>query len=199
LSDALVGNLAEAKIAASQAMQLSSDWAVQGRAGLALALARDPAGLKVAADLNQAFPQATFAQYYYLPAIRAVLALNQGKLQDAIEALTATTSYDRLAGTGMIAVYLRGQAYLANRQEAQAVTEFQKLIGNVDPFSFRFWDWGSPQTAMLAHLGLARAYALGGDTAKAKTAYQDFLAQWKDADPDIPILKQAKAEYAKLQ
>jgi eukaryotic-like serine/threonine-protein kinase len=200
LSDALAGNVAEARTAASQATQLSSDAAAVGRAGLALALARDSAAAqKVAANLNQAFPQATAVQHYCLPAIQAVLALNQGKPQAAIEALTASASYDRLAGSGMIAVYLRGQAYLDNRQGTQAAGEFQKLVGRVDPFSFRFWDWGSPQTATLAHLGLGRAYALQGDTAKAKTEYQNFLGLWKDADPDIPILKQAKVEYAKLQ
>jgi len=99
----------------------------------------------------------------------------------------------------MVAAYLRGQAYLDNRQGAQAVGEFQKSVSRVEPLSFRFSDWGSPQTATLAHLGLARAYVLEGETAKAKTEYQNFLALWKDADPDIPILKQAKVEYAKLQ
>jgi eukaryotic-like serine/threonine-protein kinase len=200
LSDALTGNLAEARTAASQAIQQSSDSIALGRAELALALAGDSvAAQKLAASLNQTFPQATFLQHYYLPAIRAALALNKRNPPDAIEALSATAPYEALPSTGMIAAYLRGQAYLDNRQGAQAVGEFQKLIGHPDPFSFRFWDWGTPQTAALAHLGLARAYVLEGDTAKAKTAYQDFLALWKDADPDVPILKQAKAEYAKLQ
>jgi eukaryotic-like serine/threonine-protein kinase len=200
LADALTGNYSEAKTAASRVTQLSGDSAVMGRAGLTLALAHDSAGAqKVTAGLMQSFPQATGIQHYYLPTIRAALALNQGRPQDAIEALTATTSYDNLSGSGMVAIYLRGQAYLASHQGAQAVGEFQKLTTRVDPFSFRFWDWGSPQTSVLAHLGLARAYVLEGDTAKAKTEYQNFLAQWKDADPDIPILKQAKAEYAKLQ
>jgi Tfp pilus assembly protein PilF len=88
--------------------------------------------------------------------------------------------------------YLRGEAYLAAHNSSAAATEFQKFIdhrGIVINFPL----------GALAHLGLARAYALSGDTAKAKTAYQDFLTLWKEADPDIPILKEAKAEYAKLQ
>jgi eukaryotic-like serine/threonine-protein kinase len=198
LSEALVGNFAEAKNAASQAMQVSDDSAALGRAGLALALAHDSAAQKVASSLNQAYPQATAVQHYYLPAIRAVLALNQDKPRDAIEALTATAPYDSLADTGMIAVYLRGQAYLANHQGPQAAGEFQKLTGGVEPLSFRFSDWGSPKPPALAHLGLARAYVLQGDIAAARTEYQDFLAAWNGADPDLPILRQAKAEYAKL-
>jgi hypothetical protein len=92
----------------------------------------------------------------------------------------------------MYPVYLRGQAYLLARQGKEAAVEFQKIIdhrGIVLNFPL----------AALAHLGLGRAYAMASDTAKARTAYQDFFALWKDADPDIPILKQAKAEYAKLQ
>jgi len=149
--------------------------------------------------LNQTFPQATVVQHYSLPAIRAALALSHGNPQDAIESLNPNLVYDSIPSTGMITVYLRGLAYLDIRQGTQAATEFRKLAERTDPLSFRFSDWGSPQTAMLAHLGLARAYALEGYTAKAKTEYQNFLALWKDADPDIPILKQAKAEYAKLQ
>jgi predicted Zn-dependent protease len=89
-------------------------------------------------------------------------------------------------------VYLRGQAYLRAQQGGNAAQEFQKILDH------RGITGNSP-VVPLAHLGLARAYALSGDTAKAKAAYQDFFALWKDADPDIPILKQAKAEYAKLQ
>ena len=200
LSDALAGNFAEARTAANHVIQLSSDSAALGRAGVALALAGDSMGAqKLAANLNQTFPQATVVQHYSLPAIRAALALSHGNPQDAIESLNPNLVYDSIPSTGMITVYLRGLAYLDIHQGTQAATEFQKLAGRTDPLSFRFSDWGSPQTTALAHLGLARAYALGGDTPKAKTEYQNFLALWKDADPDVPILKQAKAEYAKLQ
>jgi ATP/maltotriose-dependent transcriptional regulator MalT len=92
----------------------------------------------------------------------------------------------------MYPVYVRGKAYLAAHRGSEAADEFQKILKQ------RSIVQNEPIGA-LAHLGLARAYSMQGDTAKAKSAYQDFLALWKDADPDIPILKQAKAEYAKLQ
>jgi predicted Zn-dependent protease len=95
---------------------------------------------------------------------------------------------ETLQGGGMVVVYLRGQAYLDAHQGARAVAEFQKMLDN--PLQ---------ASRSLPILWMARAYALQGDTAKAKTAYQDFFAQWKDADTDIPILQQAKTEYAKLQ
>ena len=91
----------------------------------------------------------------------------------------------------MLAVYVRGQAYLAARPGAQAAGEFQKILDR--PFA------ADPEIVALAHLGLARAYAAEGDQSKARAAYQDILALWKDADPDLPVLKQAKAEYAKLR
>ena len=90
-------------------------------------------------------------------------------------------------------------SYLDAHQDQQAAGEFQKLLEHPIEFSINFWDWGSPKPAALAHLGLARAYVLQGDIAQAKSEYQNFLALWKDADAEIPILKQAKAEYAKLQ
>ncbi|HEY6442003.1 MAG TPA: hypothetical protein VIY66_01545, partial [Candidatus Acidoferrales bacterium] len=187
--EALIGNLAEARVAATKATEMFAGWLTLGRSGLVLALAGDAAGAqKLATELNQRFPEATYGQFYYLPAIRAVLALHQGKPQDAIEDLSATSSHETLREGEMVVVYLRGQAYLDAHQGAQAAAEFQKMLDRPVQ-SFR----------SLPTLGLARALALEGDTAKAKTAYQDFLALWKDADPDIPVLKQAKAEYAKLQ
>jgi tetratricopeptide (TPR) repeat protein len=200
LSEALGGNLAEARISAIKVSQTLEASFVLGRAGVALALAGDAAAAqKLAADLNQCCPQDTFAQAYYLPAIRGSLALRRGKPQDAIEALNNTASYDLMLHTGMLAAYIRGLAYLDARRGTEAAAEFQKMLDHPCQVTFLLWDWGSPQPPALAHLGLARAYAMQGDTGKAKTAYQDFLALWKDADPEIPILKQAKAEYAKLQ
>jgi hypothetical protein len=92
----------------------------------------------------------------------------------------------------MTPVYLRGEAHLASHRLVDAITDFQMIIDNAGLIV-------NCPIGALAHLGLGRAYALQGDTAKAKSAYRDFLALWKDADPDIPILLQAKAEYAKLQ
>jgi eukaryotic-like serine/threonine-protein kinase len=110
--------------------------------------------------------------------------------------LQGATPYELAPTAGgvmaMQVVYTRGMAYLAARQGAQAVAEFQKILAHPGAAGF------SP-TGSLAHLQLGRAYALAGDAAKARTAYQDFFALWKDGDPGIPILKQAKAEYAKLQ
>jgi eukaryotic-like serine/threonine-protein kinase len=191
--EALIENPTQARSAATKATEMFAGWETLGRSGLALALAGDAAGAqKLAAELNQRFPEATYGQFYYLPAIRAVLALQQGKSQEAIGDLSATSSHETLRKGGMVVVYLRGEAYLAAHQGADAAVQFQMIIDNPIPSSYS-------AIGTLAQLGLGRAYALQGDTAKAKTAYQDFLALWKDADADIPILKQAKAEYAKLQ
>lgn len=187
--EALIGNPTQARSAATKATEMFTGWVTLGRSGLALALAGDAAGAqKLATELSQRFPEATYGQFYYLPAIRAVLALRQGKPLDAIEDLDATSSHETLREGGIVVVYLRGQAYLDAHQGAQAAAEFQKMLDRPDQSS-----------RSLPTLGLARALALEGDTAKAKTTYQDFLALWKDADPDIPILKQAKAEYSRLQ
>ena len=188
--EALVGNLTEARDAALQASNMSTDWDVQGTAAVTLAMAGDAAASqKLAADLNQRFPDATSVRFCYLPAIRAALALHQGNPQEAIDNLSATSPYELLWHSGLMAVYLRGEAYLAAHQGAQAAVEFRKVLDH------RFIAYASP----LAHLQLGRAYAIQGNAAQARSAYQDFFALWKDADPDIPILKQAKAEYAKLR
>jgi tetratricopeptide (TPR) repeat protein len=136
-------------------------------------------------------------QGYWLPAIRAALELGRGNAQQAIELLKVSSAYDFAAplpfqsGT-MYPAYVRGQAYLKMGQGQQAAAEFQKIVdhrGLVQNFSM----------GVLSHLGLARAYSLSGDSAKSRTAYQDFFSLWKDADPDIPILKEAKVEYEKLK
>ena len=189
--EALFGNSAQARRAAMGASSTPTSWDTQGVAALALAFAGDDAeAQKLAADLNRGFPESTDVQFAYLPAIRAQLALNRGKPQEAIENLRAASAYE--LGMMLTPIYVRGEAYLSARQGTEAATEFQKILDHPgivvnDPMG------------VLAHLGLGRAYTLAGDTAKAKTAYEDFLALWKDADPDIPVLQQAKAEYAQLQ
>jgi serine/threonine protein kinase/tetratricopeptide (TPR) repeat protein len=196
--EVLFGNAADVSGTAIEKNAVSSGWSVQGFVAGVLAMAGDTVrAQKLAADLNQRFPEHTLVQFYYLPSIRAALALHQGNAQQAIEDLRSASSYElasnQVPAFGiMLPVYIRGEAYLAAHQGAQAAAEFQKILDHPglvlnDPIG------------ALAHLGLGRAYALSGDTAKAKTAYEDFLALWKDADPDIPILKQAKAEYAQLQ
>jgi hypothetical protein len=146
-------------------------------------------------------------QFHYLPTIRAAIALGQNSPAEAISGLEAASSYELgapalLISLNLYPVYVRGQAYLARRQGANAAEEFQKIL---DHRGVAFNEVIVP----LAHLGVARANALqaktlqGADADLARTralaAYKDFLALWQDADPDIPILKEAKAELAKLQ
>ena len=125
------------------------------------------------------------------------LALNSGNAQAALDALIAAAPYE-LGHTNedftfaVYPVYFRGRAYLAAKNGAAAVAEFQKILDHASIV-------GNEPIGALAHLGLGRAYALSSDTARAKTAYQKFFTIWKDADPDIPLLIQAKAEYAKLE
>jgi predicted Zn-dependent protease len=136
-------------------------------------------------------------QRYWLPTIRAGIALERQDPNRAIELLKMASTIELSSPTAALTislcpVYLRGEAYLMLHDGNRAAAEFQKFIdhrGQVVNFP-----WGA-----LARLGLARAYAMQGDTAKARAAYQDFLTIWKDADPDVPVLKQAKAEYAKLK
>ena len=217
LREALFGNAAEARQRAAAALRLSTGRNVQYGAALALSLAGDPSRSQVLTDeLSNRFPEDTVVQVNFLPTLRAQLALSRGALakssgtgsSKAIEALQSAAPYELGTFGGMYSfvcgypIYVRGQAYLAGGQGDKAAAEFQKLLDHPGAVL------NSPIHA-LAHLGLARAYALeaqsmqGADAdrarAKARTAYNDFLTLWKDADPDIPILKQAKAEYAKLQ
>ncbi|HYN15378.1 MAG TPA: protein kinase [Terriglobales bacterium] len=168
------------------------------RAMAALALARIGNSVeagKLAEALNRDFPQHTLVQGYWLPAIRAAIELQNNNAAKAVEVLQPAAAYE-LGGSrtvGMLyPVYLRGQAYLVMRKGIEAAAEFQRIIdhgGIVLNFPL----------GALARVGLGRAYALQGDTAKARAVYQDFFTLWKDADPDVPILQQAKPEYAKLQ
>jgi eukaryotic-like serine/threonine-protein kinase len=198
LWEALFGDSIAAKESAMDAskMKTVADWDVQGITALSLALAGETTqSSKLATDLNRRFPENTLVQFSYLPAIQAALALHRGNPQEAIEGLRAASPYELGEpgkGTPMMPVYVRGQAYLALHQGAQAAGEFQRILDNRGLV-------GNDPIGALAHLGLGRAYAMQGDTVKARTTYQDFLALWKDADPDIPILNQAKAEYAKLR
>jgi tetratricopeptide (TPR) repeat protein len=142
--------------------------------------------------LAKRFPEDTIARFYYLPMIRSAIALGDGKDSEAIDDLQATTPYEFAPGQQLYAVYLRGMAYLAAHQGPQAAAEFQKILDHPGIVV-------NEPIGALAHLQIGRADLLAGDMPKAKAAYRDFLALWKDADPDVPILKQAKAEYAKLR
>jgi eukaryotic-like serine/threonine-protein kinase len=191
--EAMAGNAALAQQQAKAALAISSNRDVTAWSGLALALAGDSAdAMRLADDLNKRFPQDTIVQSGFLPMIRGAVALEGGKGAKAVDDLAPAALYDLSTLLSGYPAWLRGLAYLKAGQGSAAAAEFQKVIDHPgvvlnDPIG------------ALAHLGLARAYALSGDTARARTAYQDFLALWKDADPDIPVYKQAKSEYAKLQ
>ncbi len=196
------GNFAEALKQAREALNLAPGRDVKVEAALALARGGDTATAEKLVDaLNQEFPLDTLMQNYWLPTVRAAIALQRHDSAQAIATLRASAPYELAdpppfsAGT-MYPVYLRGQAYLTSGNGSGngelAAAEFQKILdhpGVIVNFPL----------ISLSHLGLGRARALSGNSAGARTAYQDFFALWKDADPDIPILKQAKAEYAKLQ
>jgi eukaryotic-like serine/threonine-protein kinase len=146
----------------------------------------------IAADLGKKYPLETDTQKFDIPQIRARQELQRGSGAKAIEQLRPTEGREfGYIGAG-IPAYLRGLAYLQLKQGAQAAAEFQKFLDHRGAV-------GASPYSGLAQLGLARAYSVSGDSAKARIAYQDFFTLWKDADPDIPILKEAKAEYEKLR
>ncbi len=192
------GNREQARAEANAALKLAPNRDVRAMAALALARAGDTAAAeKLAVELDKTFPLDTLVQRYWLPTIRAAIALERKDPNRAIELLKVVSTIELGEPTADLTVFLcpvslRGEAYLMLHDGNRAAAEFQKFIdhrGVVMNFP-----WGA-----LARLGLARAYAMQGDSAKAKAAYQDFLALWKDADADVPILKQANAEYAKLR
>jgi DNA-binding winged helix-turn-helix (wHTH) protein len=192
IREALFGYPSEAAERAADACELSNGWYAQSVAALALALAGDAVRSgTLADDLGNRFPTRTIVQSYYLPTIRAQQALSRKDPAKAIELLETASPYE-LSDTGYLyPVYVRGESYLAAHKGDKAAAEFQKILDHRGIVA-------NAPIGSLAHLGLGRAYALSGDKAKAKSAYQDFLALWKDAEPDIPLLKQAKEEYARL-
>jgi serine/threonine protein kinase/tetratricopeptide (TPR) repeat protein len=199
LREALFGNGDEAKRIAANALNHSGIKDVQFRAGLSLALIGDKkSAIKVADALKSSYPEDTIVRFNYLPTIKGAIALDELDPVRAVELLKAAYPVELgLAGgttdlTYLYPVFVRGLALLAEKQGSTAVEEFQKIAEHSGIVV-------NEPIGVLAHLDLGRAYAMHGDTAKARAAYEDFLTLWKDADPDIPILKQAKTEYAKLQ
>ncbi len=210
IAQAAYGNPAEGRQAAAEGLKLApTSQGVEVEAALTFAMAGDTARAEsLAQDLGKRFPLDTQVQSLWLPAIQAQLALDKKNPAAALTALQAASPIE-LGQIGFVAnmsclyhVYVRGEAYLAAGQGKEAAAEFQKIIDH----SGIVWNcW----TGALAHLGVARANALqarasqGADAdaarVRALAAYKDFLTLWKDADPDIPILKETKAEYAKLQ
>jgi eukaryotic-like serine/threonine-protein kinase len=197
LREALLGNATEARRLATEALERSAGRDVLYAAALALAYAgEEHRAQSLVDDLNKRFPEDTVAQFNYMPTLRAKLVVSHGNAAQAIEILRAAAPYELGSptsyGLALYPVYSRGEAYLAVHHGVEAAAEFQKILDH------RGIVVNEP-IAALAHLQIGRAYAMQGDTAKAKAAYQDFLTLWKDADPDIPILIAAKAEYAKLK
>jgi tetratricopeptide (TPR) repeat protein len=201
--EALFGNASTARQRTVDALELSKSRDVAYGVGFALALSGDSSRSQaLTEDLSRRFPEDTRVQFTYAPTLRALLALNHGQPSKAVELLQTAIPYEGgspttggsefLLGAGnLYPAHVRGLAYLAAHQGAEAAAEFQKILDHRGIVI-------SDPIGALAHLQLGRAYALAGDKTKAKSAYQDFLTLWKDADPDVPILRQAKAEYAKL-
>jgi serine/threonine protein kinase/tetratricopeptide (TPR) repeat protein len=196
---ALFGNPAPAKQHAAAALSMTDGRDVQFLAALAYALAGDSANTQTLVnDLTKRFPSDTLAKFIYLTTLRAQQAFMRHDSAKAIAELQPAASYEsgqsssgNTISIALYPVYIRGQALLMAKQGKEAAAEYQKILDH------RGVVINGP-IGVLAHLGLGRAYALSGDTGKAKIEYQNFLASWKDADSDIPILKQAKSEYASL-
>jgi eukaryotic-like serine/threonine-protein kinase len=199
--EAAYGNTAEAKRTATAALDVSRGREVQYAAALALALAGDAVrSQQLTDDLEHRFPEDTFVKFSYVPVLRAIVELERGKPAESADRLHVALAYERAANGlnfsrsylgGLHSAYVRGRALIAAKKYPEAEIEFRKILENrglvgLDPI-------GS-----LARLQLARTLVLAGETAKAKSAYNDLLALWKDADADVPVLGEARAEYARL-
>jgi tetratricopeptide (TPR) repeat protein len=198
LREAELGNVTAARQVIARALALAPGRDVKVLSALALARSGETVQSRTIFEaLQKSEPSNTLLKVYWFPVIEAAIAMAQQAPDRAVVALEPSLPYElgqAPPGTNglMYPAYIRGLAYLAQKNGSAAAAEFQKFLDH--PGVIQNFLLGS-----LAHLQLARAHVVSGDTAKAKTAYQDFLTLWKDADPDIPILKEAKAEYAKLQ
>jgi len=191
LREAEFGNFKEAERLAAAVAMFRGGQLVRVPVALALAETENTSQARKLADqLNADYPLDTLIQGYFLPAIRAAVELRHGNAAKAVDGLRPAFAFE--LGGDLLPAYIRGEALLAAHDGKAAAAEFQKVLDH------RGIVVNSPHGA-LAHLQLGRAYAMAGDTTQAKIAYQDFLTLWKDADPDIPVLKEAKAEYARLQ
>jgi tetratricopeptide (TPR) repeat protein len=198
LRESEVGKFAQAQKYISQAQKLSRGQDVATLTAVVLAQVGNVNQAEALCnELDKHWPEGTIVQKYWLPAIRAEIDLRQARPSKAIDDLGVATPLE-FANPGSTAVptlypaYVRGQAYLAMGDGPRAAAEFRKLTDR--PGLVLNYPLGA-----LAHLGLARAYKSSGDLQNSRQAYLDFLTLWEDADPDIPILNEAKAEYAKLQ
>lgn len=190
---AKVGNIAKARELAASSSALAHGRLNMAPVAIALAMTGDGKRAQaIVDDLGHRFPDDTILHQVTVPIVHALLELQNNAPEKAISALQATTPYELGVGQALLPIYVRGLAYLQAKRGTEAAAEFQKILDHrgIMPASGEH---------SLAKLGLGRAYVLVGDTAKARAAYQDFFALWKDADPDLPLLKEAKVEYQKLQ
>ena len=192
-TEAELNDTAAARRDAAAALALDSSYIVKSEVALAFARAGDSGRAEtLVGELAKERPSDTFANLFWHPLIRAAVELNRNNPGRAVEILQPVLAYDLANTRALSSAYERGQAYLLLHHGQEAAAEFQKLLDHPGMVL-------NSVLGALAHLQLGRAYALAGDTPKARAAYQDFFALWKDADPEVPILKQAKAEYAKLK
>jgi tetratricopeptide (TPR) repeat protein/predicted Ser/Thr protein kinase len=197
--EAFFGNSPEARQRTAAAMTLSNARDVEYGAAFASALAGDTARANtLARDLDKRFPQDTLVKFNYLPILGALEDLSRGRANQAIQKLEPAERFDLgIPGSwagfygNLYSLYVRGLAYLSAHKGPEAAAQFQTIVDH------RQIVWSDPVGAM-ARLQLGRAWNMAGDSDKAKAAYRDFLTLWKDADPEVPILQQAKAEYARL-
>jgi serine/threonine protein kinase/Tfp pilus assembly protein PilF len=197
LREAEIGNVSAAKQGIPAALSISAGRDVKVVAALALARVGDTAqATRAAADLERTYLANTLLKLYWLPTIHAAIELKKNNPSQALVDLEAAAPYEQgqsgININNLYPAYIRGEAYLDAHNGAAAAVEYQKLIDHPGIM-------GNYVTGALAHLQLGRAYVMQGNAAKAKAAYQDFLTLWKDADPDLPVLKEAKSEFAKLQ
>jgi tetratricopeptide (TPR) repeat protein len=199
--EAAYGDAAGGKRDAMASLELSKGRDVQYAASLALAFSGDSnRSQQLADDLEKRFPEDTFSRFTYVPVLRAFAALERGKPADSVEQLQTTLHYELAINAlnfshfylgGLHSAYVRGQALAASHKYPEAAAEFQRILDHRGIV-------GSDPISALAHLQLGRVFVLWGDKSKAKAAYEAFLTLWKNADLDVPILKSAKAEYARL-
>jgi len=193
LLNAAFGDCQQTKEGAANALNIVRSKEALMLGGVALALCGETSQAQsIAGELVKRYPKDTLVNSVWLPTIQAALEINRGNTEQAIQLLQAAQRFEMEWLGRAWPVYVRGLAYLRGGAGAEAMAEFQKIIDHrgVVPIYAAY---------PLAHLGLARAAVLSGDTAKSRKAYEDFFAFWKDADPDIPILQQAKQEYDKLK
>ncbi|MGH9702581.1 MAG: tetratricopeptide repeat protein, partial [Candidatus Acidiferrales bacterium] len=196
LRDATVGHADDARQEATAALSLRGERTLQSLTALSFAQIGDSAkAQKMIDDLSREFPSDTFVNSYFRPVVLGLIALQRNNPAEAISAVEPYRKYAMGSGPDLPVYwfwYVRGQAFLRQKDGAKAAAEFQTILDHrgLEPTS---------ELYPLAQLNMARAYAMQGDMTKARTAYQDFFALWKDADEDLPVLREAKAEYGKLK